>query len=282
MKTRSFAAFLVVCAICLSIPAPVPAAIDATAKIKVLLQRSTFAAGSATTTNTYFLKNTSTSTMTGPFRVVLESLDNRDVAVLNPDGYTRDGKPYFEYAKASLTPSAKTAGKPWMLYQRCGKKVSATVKPFDAAWQIDPPAACSPLATLHVSVLASEGGANHTPVAEAGPDQTVKAGTLVTLDGSHSTDEDGNALTYRWSVVSKPAGGKVTLKGATSVRPTVKFPGGDLRARAHREGRGADQRPGHLHAHDGQLPSGGRRRAGSNRAAGHGPARRQPLDGRGR
>ena len=71
MKTRSFAAFLAVCALCLSIPAPAPAAIDATAKIKVSLQTSVFNAAAATTTNTYFLKNISTTTLTGPFRVVL-------------------------------------------------------------------------------------------------------------------------------------------------------------------------------------------------------------------
>ena len=40
---------------------------------------------------------------------------------------------------------------------------------------------------------------NHPPVANAGTDQTVECPALVTLDGSGSTDPDGDALTYQWS-----------------------------------------------------------------------------------
>ena len=34
--------------------------------------------------------------------------------------------------------------------------------------------------------------------ADAGPDQTMSAGDLVTFDGSGSFDPDGNALAYHW------------------------------------------------------------------------------------
>jgi hypothetical protein len=56
---------------------------------------------------------------------------------------------------------------------------------------------------------------NCPPHANAGPDQSVKGGSVVTLDGSGSSDSDGNALTYLWTA---PAG--VTLSSNTSAKPT--------------------------------------------------------------
>lgn len=61
---------------------------------------------------------------------------------------------------------------------------------------------------------------NRPPVANAGPAQTKPVTSLVTLDGSGSSDPDGNALTYLWSFVSTPAASLATLSSPTAVRPT--------------------------------------------------------------
>jgi len=60
---------------------------------------------------------------------------------------------------------------------------------------------------------------NVVPVANAGVDQSVNEGTLVTLDGSGSTDADGNTLTYKWTA---PSG--ITLSSATDAKPTFTAP----------------------------------------------------------
>jgi len=59
---------------------------------------------------------------------------------------------------------------------------------------------------------------NRPPVADAGPDQEVEAGTLVTLDGSGSVDIDGDPLTFLWSVVSSPE--PVTFSDPTAMITT--------------------------------------------------------------
>ncbi len=60
---------------------------------------------------------------------------------------------------------------------------------------------------------------NKEPLANAGPDQIVNEGTLVTLDGSASTDPDNDALTYSWIA---PSG--INLSSATIVKPTFTSP----------------------------------------------------------
>ena len=53
--------------------------------------------------------------------------------------------------------------------------------------------------------------------ANAGSSQTVKQGSLVTLDGSGST----NAATFKWEQVSGPT---VTLSDPAVAKPTFTFP----------------------------------------------------------
>ncbi|MBB5369474.1 MULTISPECIES: PKD domain-containing protein [unclassified Janthinobacterium] len=73
------------------------------------------------------------------------------------------------------------------------------------------------------SVTITASVANAPPVAYAGNAITVVAGVLgVMLDGSASSDANGDSLTYKWSLLSKPDGSAVQLVDATSARPYLR------------------------------------------------------------
>ena len=63
---------------------------------------------------------------------------------------------------------------------------------------------------------------NVAPVADAGNNQTVLISTTVTLDGSASSDANGDALTYDWAQTGGPS---VTLSDASAESPTFTAPG---------------------------------------------------------
>ena len=86
--------------------------------------------------------------------------------------------------------------------------------------------------TYVIQLVANDGHVNSTPsqvtisdtntppVANAGPNQSIQVGTVVHLDGSHSTDVDGDTLVYSWSILSAPSGSTAALSDPHAVQPT--------------------------------------------------------------
>ncbi len=73
--------------------------------------------------------------------------------------------------------------------------------------------------TVNITVL--NVSVNQPPIANAGLDQNVNEGSLVTLNGSGSSDPDGNPLTFFWTQTAGPA---ATLSNSTSATPTFTAP----------------------------------------------------------
>ncbi len=75
-------------------------------------------------------------------------------------------------------------------------------------------------ATLDIEVNVND-EPNEPPVADAGPRQSVKAGTKVKLSGLKSRDAEGEALYYAWSQVR---GSKIALLDVDNVEPSFLAP----------------------------------------------------------
>ena len=70
-------------------------------------------------------------------------------------------------------------------------------------------------------VTITAGAANVAPVANAGSAQTVARAATLTLDGSGSTDANGDTLIYTWTMTFRPTSSTATLGAGTNlIKPT--------------------------------------------------------------
>ncbi|HEY5159635.1 MAG TPA: PKD domain-containing protein, partial [Gaiellaceae bacterium] len=109
---------------------------------------------------------------------------------------------------SSVTLSSNTVANPTFTAPASAASLTFKLTVRDGVFQSDPD---------YVTITV-----NRPPVANAGPDQVVKAGGTVILDGTSSYDPDHNALTYAWT----QTGGSppVSLSSNTVANPTFTAP----------------------------------------------------------
>lgn len=125
----------------------------------------------------------------------------------DPEG---DAMTYIWTAPVGITLSSSTASKPTF----SAPEVSQNT-PYTFSLVVSDGVTSSEMDQVIITVQ----NVNKLPIANAGVDQTVNEGDLVTLDGSASSDADGQSLTYSWTA---PEG--ITLSTETTSKPTFTTP----------------------------------------------------------
>ncbi len=142
-----------------------------------------------------------------------------DKVVLAGDTVRLDGS-------ASFDPDQKPLSYSWQAPEGIKLNDSTLVQPFFVAPKVADTLHLTFVLTVSDGVLTAKDSVvitviptNHRPIANAGPDQIVYGNDSVYLDGTGSTDADGDSLRYLWL-----APGGIHLTDSTSARPAFKAP----------------------------------------------------------
>jgi hypothetical protein len=163
-----------------------------------------------------------------PDSVVITVLNSAPAANAGPDQTAHVTHVVTLDGSASADPDGDALSYQWTLASRPAGSAAVLSNPSSASptFLVDRPG------TYSAQLVVGDGSAtsaadtvtittlNTAPAANAGPDQTAAVGDTVSLNGSASSDADGDALAYGWTLQSAPAGSAAALAGAASVTPS--------------------------------------------------------------
>lgn len=140
--------------------------------------------------------NSGRKPLRGPLYLAVENISPASASVILPGTRSSEGVPFHHILDPVLSPGERHARV--VVFRKPRRN---TVLRFSSR-----------------AYRPASGPGNTPPVAEAGPDITAYVGDAVTLDGSGSTDLDGDILSYRWSLDSVPPGSSAVVSGNSGPR----------------------------------------------------------------
>jgi PKD repeat protein len=146
-------------------------------------------------------------------------------ALCDPDGDVATGEIDWGDGTATTGRSSARAGCPDLV--RNSLRTYTTAGTFTVTFTARDPQGLTATATRTIRVFGETTttgptGQNNAPVANAGPDQNVRVGDSVQLDGSSSSDPDGDTLTYIWSF-DLPPGSSLEIPTPRRQSETMSF-----------------------------------------------------------
>lgn len=165
--------------------------VDVTPSIGVVYGRTTLTEENTILTTDLALRNDGIYAVSGEAVAVIGNLSDPTVAVLNPDGFTPDGRPYFRFLLSSGLTSGESTLSRLIRFTNPGRERF----------------------TYDVQVLA---GLNRAPVLSPLADAEIVAGQSFTTKAI-AADPDGHALTYR--LLASPVGMTIDAGGQLLFTP---------------------------------------------------------------
>ncbi|RMA82662.1 PKD domain-containing protein [Umboniibacter marinipuniceus] len=171
-----------------------------------------------------------------PSQVTISDTDTMPVALAGPDRSVAVGQPAALNGASSFDVDGDALSFSWTIASAPSGS-SATLSRSDSPYPMLTP---DVEGDYVIELVVSDGfldsnsdevvvsTANVAPIANAGIDQSYVVGQAVILDGSASSDANGDPLSFKWHIVSAPSGSSAVLanadQGRASITPDITGP----------------------------------------------------------